>query len=201
MFTTINYKVYHFLIFWSNYIYSSFCWTMVQFVAPLITPNLDFVLPSTCTLKPGWFSHMHSFLPVHSDPKGYGWCYTWLFNQKGCTLYKHVYSRPISRHPSYQQRAGRYEDGLLAWWVSVLSIAFYMQIFLLRFTYTAHYYLSTLEGWPNIGRSTASLNFKRKIRNYRNLCCIQCYEMYSDFIPNMCLDPLYFPGDIKITCS
>ena len=64
------------------------------FVAPLITPILDFVRPFPWVSKPGLFSHLHSCLLVCSEPKGHIWCYTCLFHQYGCTLYKCVHSRP-----------------------------------------------------------------------------------------------------------
>ena len=49
-----------------------FCWTNVHFVATLIAPVLDFVWPSLQVSEPGWFSHLHTYLLAHSEPKALG---------------------------------------------------------------------------------------------------------------------------------
>ena len=77
-----------------HHFFKKFCWTKVHFVGPLIVPNLDFVWPSPRVSKPGWFSRLHTYLLACDEPKGHVWCYTSRFHQKGCTLYKHVYSKP-----------------------------------------------------------------------------------------------------------
>ena len=62
-----------------------FCWTKVHFVGPLIAPVFDFVSPSRWVSKPGWFSHLYTYLLACSEPKGHVWCYTCLFHtQQAC---------------------------------------------------------------------------------------------------------------------
>ena len=61
--------------------------------------------------KPGWFSRLHTYLLACGEPKGHVWCYTCLFHQKGCILYKHVYSRPAFQTSLMQAAEGR------QWWM------------------------------------------------------------------------------------
>ena len=91
---------------WLNF-FLKFCWTKVHFVGPLLAPILDFVWPSPGVSKPGWFSCLHTHLLACSEPKGNIWCYTCLFHQQGCTLYKHVYSRPAFQTSIMQAVDGR----------------------------------------------------------------------------------------------
>ena len=74
--------------------YFKFLLDQGPFVESLIAPIWDFVWPSLWVSKPGWFSHQHTYLLACCEPKGHVWCYTCLFHKYGCTLYKHVYSRP-----------------------------------------------------------------------------------------------------------
>ena len=79
---------------------SIFHWTKVYFVEPLIAPILD--LPGVS--KPGWFSQLHSYFLVCSEPNGQIWCYTCKYEYK---LYKCVHSKlAFHTSPLKQWRTG-----------------------------------------------------------------------------------------------